>query len=240
MAISVNYLRERVRTLASKGQAGYTTDEDFNLGLGSAVWTIYEYYVKQYEQTKRIADSLQDFVMQSTIQMTNGTANLPNDYVHELETHVKWVDNNCKDGPEIKYCPADYMNSDEVAKTRKSAIRKPSIKKGIFRHEIRNGKLFIYPPSVSEVEFKYLSKPQLPTQNGIPNYYVTTIQSTSQGDFLQFDAFNSIDVPFPEQETENFVDLLLFYLGIETKSSPIVQFAQLKSTEATTAQPQGK
>lgn len=240
MAISVNYLRERVRSLASKGQAGYTTNQDFNLGLQSAVWTLFEYWTKQFEQTRRIADALQEFINRTTITTTNGNANLPDDYVHELETWVKWIDNQCKNGPDIQFCPADYMNTDEVAKTLKSNIRKPSVDKGIFRFTIDGGKFYGYPENVTEWEFKYLAKPNIPKNNGIPNYYVTTLQSNPQGDFEQFDATNSTDIPFPEHQTENFVDLLLFYLGIEIKDNAIVQYAQLKSTEATTTTPQGE
>ena len=243
MAISVEFLRNQVNQLASKDQAGYSTDNEFNDNLASAQNVLFEYYYQLFEVQQQVVDALMPFIKEETVLTPNGVGNFPTDYIHRLQVSYKYVKNkgcttSCKcgnkckpNGPEITVYPVDYMQTDEEAVVLSSYIRKPSIAKRIFRHTFKNNKIYVYPTTISKVGFKYLRKPN-------SAFYATTIVSTSTGDFRQYDAANSIDLEWPVQETENFVDLMLFYLGIEIRSSQILDFVKMKQQQALVNVPQ--
>jgi len=223
MAIQVDYLRDQVRSLAKKDQAGYSTDAEFNQSLRSAELTLYEYYYKQFEATNKILDALEPFIKEVQIPLTNGVGTLPSDEYHRLEVSYLHVVNNCAT-PKITTVPVDYMQANEVAETLRSFIRRPNIDKKILRHTYKNGALYVYPTTVQEVTYKYLRQP-------VFGQYVSTFQSNANGDFSVYDPTLSTQLEWPEQETDNFIDLLLFNLGIELRSTEIINFVKLKQKE---------
>ena len=116
------------------------------------------------------------------------------------------------------------MQADEEADVLSSFIRKPDMKKKIFRHTFKNNKIYVYPTTISKINFKYLRKP-------LAAFYASIIQSTPTGDFRVFDPALSVDLEWPEQEKDNFLDLMLFYLGIEIRSSQIIDFVKMKQKQ---------
>lgn len=226
MPISVQYLREQDANLAAKNQAGYITDSEFNGNLRSAELTLYEYYFRIFEQSSQIVDALNPFIVETTIQLTNGIGDFPSDYRHRLEVGYTWMKNDCYSGaPKIDEIPVDYMQANEEREVLSSAIRKPSIEKKIIRHTFKNDKIYVYPKEVREINFKYLKEP-------VFGVYASTLVSNANGDFDQFDPANSIDPQWPVQETNNLLDLLTFYRGIELRSTALIEFARLKQKNA--------
>lgn len=130
--------------------------------------------------------------------------------------------------PSIKQYPCDYMTTDEEMWTLSSAIRKPSIKKNIYRHTFKNNLIHVYPKEVNSIWFKYLRKSATP-------YWDSTLVSTANGDYEQFIPVGpgslSVDFEFPEQEFSNIVDIMLFYLGVEVRESVLINFVKAKQTQ---------
>lgn len=256
MPINVNLLKERVESLAVKSQNGYVTSSQYNSDLIDANNTLYEYYVNIFEETQRILDALLPFVKETNLPLTRGvfsaTTPFPTDYRHDLEVGVNKVVNNpaneCSDGkckkrscracnpatttlephtalpPIITLYPADYMNTDEERYTLSSAIRKPSMAKNIFRYTYKNGIIHVYPKEVSSIYYKYLRNPLQP-------FWGSTLVSNANGDYEAYDSATSVQIEFPEQEFSNIVDLMCFYLGIEIRETPLIQFAKMKLTQ---------
>ena len=224
MPISVQYLRDQDANLAAKNQAGYITDDEFNGNLRSAELTLYEYYFRLFEQSSQIVDALNPFIAEVQIPLVNGVGDFPTDYKHRLEIGYTWVQNNCAT-PKIEEIPVDYMQANEEREVLSSFIRKPSIPKKRIRHTFKNNQIYVYPKEVREINFKYLKTP-------IFGLYVSTLVSNANGDFEQFDPVASRDLEWPEQETNNILDLLTFYRGIELRSSDLIQFAKMKQKNA--------
>lgn len=254
MAISVNQVKIRVETLAVKSQNGYASSTDFNSDLRDANLTLFEFYIKQFEETERILDAIEPFVIESTLSLTLGqlsaTTPFPADYAHKIEVGVLKVTNNPKNDCGGKGCkksgchscgtkqakpqtilppitqpyPCDYLLSNEEKYTLSSPIRKPSIEKNIYRHSFKNGLIHVYPKETSSIYFKYFKLPPTP-------FWGSTDVSTPDGDFQQFDPSTTIDMGFPEQEFSNVVDLMMLYLGIEIRETPLIQFAKMKQTQ---------
>lgn len=234
MPISVQYLKERIDSLATKGQNGYSTTESYNLGLQSANITMFEFYFKQFQLNSRITDALHPFIKELETPLTLGLdaaeGAYPSDYFHSLEIWFRKVVNTST-VPKINPVTVYALNTNQSG-TLGASVRRPSLDNNMLWHEFKNGKLFVYPKELTKVQWKYLRKPVIPLTNGLPSWFVTTIVNPTGNDPVEvFDAANSTDLEFPQQEEENFVDLLLFYLGIEVESSPIIEFAKLKQKE---------
>jgi len=225
MAISVEFLYNQTQDLAAKNQSGYQTTEEFNNSLLSAQNAIFKYYYQQFEQTQEILDALRPFIKTETLSLTPSafysSSQLPSDYRHRLEvSYVYTTNNDCGQGVTSELQSVDYMQTDEVASTLSNAIRKPSIPKKILRHTLEGNLIKVFPP-VQSVDIKYLRNPITPV-------YATTLVSNADGDFEQFDAANSVDLEWGEQETETFINVLLMQLGFEIKDSELIQYSQLK------------
>lgn len=232
MAIDVNTLKIRIEALARKSQNGYASSVDFNSDLNDANLTIYEFYYAEFERTQKIVDALNPFIKEEDLVLTEGvlsaTVAFPTDYFHRLEVGVNKLvnaDNDCEPGTTVKPpiqtpYPCDYLHQSEERSTLSSPIRKPSVKKAIYRHTFKNNIIHVYPKSVPSIYFKYLRKPAVPFWN-------STNESNANGDFEQYTASGSTQIEFPAQEFSMFVNLMLFYLGIETKG-PLIEYAKAK------------
>jgi hypothetical protein len=125
--------------------------------------------------------------------------------------------------PNIQYFPVDYMNSNEVFYTLSSPIRQPSIQNNIYRHQILNNTIYVY-PKLDKVVLKYLRRTTTPVWGSTP-------VSTPTGDFAQYDPAISVNFEWQYENFQDLVDLVLFYLGLQVKDSEIVQFARLDQQE---------
>lgn len=257
MAISVNTVYERVSVLAKKSQNGYQSGADFNSDLIDANLTLYEYYVNIFEETQRILDALIPFVVEAQLPLTQSTFSattpFPSNYAHRLEIGVLKTTNSMKNDcggkgcgshgchscnstlvttrqpvtvypPDMQLYPCDYLVTNEVMWTLSSAIRKPSIQKGIYRHTFKDGLIHVYPKETKRIYFKYLKQPATPV-------WGSTFVSNANGDFEQYNPAASTDLEFPPQEISNIVDLMCFYLGIELRETPLINFAKQKQTQ---------
>jgi len=221
--IKIDYLKSRVEQLARKARgAGYASKDEFNSDIAEAQTASFEYYLQIFEQTKKVSDALIPFIVEATLTLdSKGKVVFPPDYRHWLEVGYNYVVNSdCGEEPEQQWCPVDYMRAHEEKYTLRSAIRKPSITKKIFRWTSKNNMIYVY-PAVQNIEFKYFKNPPAAVWD-------STITSTPTGDAELYDAANSTDLIWNEAELSSFVDVLLAYLGIQIKDTELVQFAMSK------------
>jgi len=126
--------------------------------------------------------------------------------------------------PEITYVPIDYMNSNEVFYTLSSPIRKPNLAKNIARHEELDNTIKVYPIDMKQVVLKYLRRTTQPFWNSTP-------VSTANGDFEQYNPVGSIDFEWQYENFQDLVDLVMFYMGMQTRETDLIKFAQMDQQE---------
>jgi len=229
MAISVNDLKIAVESLSKKSQNGYLSSNDYNSDLQQANLLIYEYYYKIFELEERIVDALNPFLVEVTLPLTQGarsaTTPFPANFFHRVECSVNKVTNqDCGEQPLVQTINCDYLLSNEVSYTLSSSIRRPSIKKNIYRHTYINNIIHVFPKETQNLILKYLRKPNQPV-------WASTPTSTPNGDIEIYNPGASVQVEFPEQEFNNFVDILLFSLGIQLRENAILNFVKMKQQE---------
>jgi hypothetical protein len=218
--ISVDFLYRRVNLdLARLGKSGYTSGEEFNRALSSARVTLYNYYHKLFEETKHISEALAPFVKDLTVSVfPNGLLALPDDYRNRISVAANVAFNTgCKDDPEpdTHYQVFEYLKSHEVDQNLSSPIRKPDFSKRKAYCWLSNESIKI-DPILSKVNLRYF-------REDVDAEWASTFDPDT--DEETYDATNSTDLDWPEQEKENFVTLLSLYKGIAVRENALVQFA---------------
>ena len=157
---------------------------------------------------------------------------IPDTFAAHEVVDVQFQENKTSLPPEVELYPCDYLLTNEEKYTLTSAVRKPSTLKNIFRHTFKNNLIHVYPRETRVLEFKYLRVPVTP-------FWDSFASSTANGDievFIPIGGTNpntgapslTTDFEFPAQEEENIVDLLLLFMGIEMRSSPLIEFARTR------------
>lgn len=222
--IDVRYIRNTISDLSAKGQSGRVNDLEFNNLLQAAQTTLFEYYYKVFESTQKILDALKVFIKKVTLPVNNGECDYPQDYVHKLAVTYTLIKNTCK-GIIQEEIPVDYMEINEVNYTLIDPIRRPNLARKIVRYSTWNNKIQVYPRTVKSINLIYLKKPVVPK-------YASVIIQTPNGDFEQYDPINSVHLEWDEQETQNIIDLMLFYHGIVIRENALIEYARLKQKES--------
>jgi hypothetical protein len=222
MPISVQYLHDFTKDLLAKDQAGWRTTDEFNRMLQAAEQTLFEFYYQQFEQSQKIVDAIVPFLVTTNLNLTNGVSPLPSNYWHRATVGYRWIKNQDCGDPIVEDIPVDYMQVNEVFDTLSNPIRKPSLPKKIVRHTFIGKDLYVYPIETKSVIFRYFRQPQY-------GLYSTTLVSTADGDFENYDANTSTDLEWGQQETQNLANLIMFMSGVEIKDSQVVEYAMAKS-----------
>jgi hypothetical protein len=229
MAVSVQYIYDRVSSLIKKDQAGYMTTPSFNLDIKAANDVLLEYYYVIYEQTKKIANALTPFVIEVPLTNSGQTQfssifDYPTDFYHETELKfIKTINSECSE-PISTMETIDYLQDNEEGYTLSSPIRRPRItdNETIVRWNRKNNKIHAYPVQVKEIILKYIRKPVVPI-------YSTTPTATPTGTFEVFSPPPiSVDFEWGDQEAENIIDLILLYQGMQLRETAIINFAKTK------------
>ena len=221
--ISVQFVFESVNDLSRKNNAGYTSSEEFNRHLSKVQDILMRYYYKLFEEKQIVVDALMPFLVESRLIIgANGIVAMPEDYRHRLEVGYLDIQNpDCdNDEPTIKPKPCHYLAANEVIETLSSPIRKPSKKKGIYKHTFVNNYMQLYPEDLTGYcHFKYIRDPK-------EALYNTTIDTVNRIEV--YDPTTSIDLEWNDQDKDNIVDLLLMFRGIAIRESALIQWVQQK------------
>lgn len=220
--ISVQTLYNRVNDLSKKDQSGYASVDEFNRDLRNCENIAYEYYYQIFQETQKIADALEPFVVEEVLPISGGYVNYPGDYRHpaEMVYHKVVSAENC-DKPEIEELPMDYLHANEERDTMVSYTRKPSLKTKQLYYTQVNKKLRVRPIDlIGNVMFKYFKT---------PTYGVYGIVLNLDEQVEVYDPSISQDLEWREQEETHILNLLLLHRGISIDDDPLVQFAILKT-----------
>lgn len=216
---AVDYIFDRVnKTLARKGQAGYSSKADFNGDSRDSENMLMEYYYKMYEETQKISDALYPFLEEEELSIDVGYIQYPKTYRHADEmSYIKIVaDANCEK-PVRTEIPMDKLQSNEERDVMQSFIRKPSLEKELYYWVQMKNRIRIRPMELTgKVVFKYFRNP-------LCAVYETKVNLVKQLDV--FDRATSKDYEWNEQETPNLIDLILIHKGISIRDTDIINFA---------------
>lgn len=217
--INVQTLFDRVNTdLARRDKAGYTSNDEYNRALEEAQQMLMEYYHALFERTKSIAESVQPFLKKENISISAGSASNPADYRHLIKVEYVLLENTGGE-PTVEYFP---MNQEKTNENRSSsAIRKPV--QGIedtYAFGFESGGIYVLPSTLSgKVRMTYLRAPTTATR---------AITYDAVNDLEVYDAGSSVQLEWPSQEQTNFVDILLWNKGLETRDSAVIQWVMGK------------
>jgi hypothetical protein len=218
--VDVNLIWNNVRDLSRKDHAGYISTDEFNRTINLAQKDLFDYYLAMYEKTGRYAVALAPFRVQVQLSAsTPGIYPLPADYRQWCEAGVIWWDNQCGGGL-TELLPAEPLRANEKYLTLSSPIRKPSMARRIFKYQIIDDDLHLYPIDFQgQVQLEYLKNPP----NAARGYTLNLV--TFEEDY---NAQTTTNLIWPESETSNFTDLILFYKGIVVQSTPLLNWVATK------------
>jgi len=218
--ISIYSLWESVRDLTRKDNAGWTDMDEFSRLVNNAQQDLFDYYIA--EEFSRAKSALQIFIKEATLsQSLPSYYNLPSDYRYPLVSGAVVIQSaDCT--PSIDNYPADHLDSDEALLVLRSPIRKPDLAKRRFAFEILTDKIKAYPK-----EFKgrwYLKYYRNPTA-AVLNYTLDTVNQLQT-----YNPVGTVNLEWPENERQNFIDLILVYKGALLDKPGLVNWAMAKKS----------
>ena len=219
--IKVNYIFDRVnKTLGRKNQAGYSSASDFNGDLKDSENILMEFLYKKFEETQKVSDALNPFIREVELPILDGFIQYPLKYRHPLEMSYRYIKSSpeCKE-PVSDEILIDKLQTNEERDTMASAIRKPSLEKGLLYWVQLSDRIRIRPTSLTgSVFFKYLINPTY-------GEYKTTIDLANE---IEVYDPTSVDLMWNEQETTDIIDLVLFHKSVSIRDSELLNFAMQK------------
>ena len=214
MAISVDTVYQKVLALANKEQIGYITPQEFNLFADQAQMEILEQYFYDINQFGRIPgndteysdmlrlldEKLAILKKSSTETVTNGVLALSSN-VYKLGSI--YHDSGAK---------LEEINYNEHKLRNLSSLTKPTLKRPIYVNQ--NGKINIYPNTITSVFISYVKKPLKPNWGYVVVNDKPLYNSTSSTDFELH----------PTEEPE-LVYRILVFAGIAIEKPQLSQMA---------------
>jgi hypothetical protein len=218
--ISPQFIFDRVAALSKKDKAGYMSAQEFTDDLNQAQEILMEYYYDRFEDSQKTVDSLQPFIKESNLPISNGFVAFPSDYRHRVEVSYNLTEKNCEGPPKLVKCPMPHLHINERSETLQSSVRRPSLKKKRFYHSYVNNKLQVFPSDLlGTVCFTYIIQPP-------EAKYAVTIDVFN--DEENYDPINSIDLIWNAQDSEELVSIMLLFKGIQVRESALIQWVNEK------------
>ena len=192
-------------------KSGYMKDvtiDQFNLLLKNANTELenqvygYEQSPKGYETSQKRTDSLRHLKTSSTISLTSGVGNIPDDYFHI--SYILYGD-----------IAVNVVTDYEYAEMKDNAILEPSVYYPIA--VIGDTTFTVYPTSISSVTFAYLKHETTPV-----------LAFKSENGIYAYDSSTSVQLQWPEEDQIEIVRIMLTYLGISIGRNDIVQYMEQK------------
>lgn len=217
--IDVNYIYNRVSDLSAKHKSGYITNDQFNRDLTHMQDLLFRYYVDMYASTKRVVDVMATFVDFKSVKVIEGLVTPPNNFEHMIEGTTLLLENDC-DGEVIVTEHPIYRLINDRNMTLSSPIRKPSKTKNLYYYDLMGESLYIYPEDVSgRMRIKYFRKPNVATR-------AVTIDTTTDDE--TYDEDNSTQLEWKSIETDNIIDIMLFFKGVQIRETNLLQWVGAK------------
>lgn len=221
--MNVDYIYKRVLDLSAKDRSGYIDPNEFNRNLRDSENLLYDFYLMNYDKTKREQEALNPFIEKERISQVNGSYPHPNNYRRNIGAMVSVVSyEECDGEPKEKLYPADELKATEFTHTITSTIRSPSLKRKLFRLENLNGFHKVLPEEFKgDLILKYLRYP-------IYGEWVGTLNEISQE--FEYDATSSTQLEWNVAEESDLIDLILFHVGIQIRETELLSWAAAKKS----------
>lgn len=217
--VNVNSIWQLIRDVSRKDHAGYLSTDEFNRVLNLAEQLLFDYYIWVYDTTARIESALDPFRVSEQVPYLSAGYVLPSNFRQRLEFGAIWLESSC-DGLVQTIHPAPPMDGAEKLLTVSSEVRRPSLAKRVFRHQIIAGRLMIYPSTFTgSVHLEYLRNPTY----GVRGY---TLDTGSQEEV--YNPSTSTNLEWPQSEIGNILDIMLFIKGMQTQSGAIIEWIKAK------------
>lgn len=210
MALQIEKIHKVFADLQGSNIASSHPPDQIDRVLYMIIVDLFNKYYDHYVKTKKISDYLRLFKRVATMQVTDGIANIPEEYAHFREvylsddkTHVPIVE--------------DLFWKGRV----NSKINPPSASEPIARIEPSEStnvtRLQIVPSTgISAIKLYYFKVPTEPK-------YAYTISGSS----YVYDEANSVDVEFPIGMFPDIVVRLLNYFGIKLREGQMIQVTEI-------------
>jgi len=220
--INVDTLYSRIKDLARKDKAGYLSNDEFNRNLLNAQITIFEYYFEQFESTQVVPDRLAPFVVRGNYVLpASGLVTLPSNYKHHIRANFLKTVNVAGGQPTLTKIPAIPIEGTEINMTLSSPVRGPGISKGNVYYRVANGKVEVYVGGApGGLEFEYLRQPTTPSRS---------VELDLTNDEEGYDSGTSVQLEWDSHDEPTFVDVLLYYYGLPTRQSEIIQWLSARN-----------
>lgn len=215
--ISVDSIYNRVNLdLSRKDKTGYTSNAEFNRDIAQAQVVLMNFYHRRYQAEKHFSEAVVPFKVPVDLTVSGGRATLPDNFRHMISVHATIVDSSCEDQPKSRVVPLEPIK-DGANGILSGGIYSPDLDLGIAWYERFNSYLTIHPSELKKVTLTYLRDPAAATR---------AVDIDTVNDLETYNAANTVDLEWPDQEYSNFVSLLMFFKGVSLKENILIQFAQ--------------
>jgi hypothetical protein len=199
--------------LSNKGTGGYSSSDEFNRSIADAQNILLDYYVRHYEESGVITDSVRVFIKRDNLSLTNYVAPLPGDYRRWVDgVFIELYNDDECDEPTKKEILMYYCHGNGFNLTEANAIRKTGEKRVNYTIEganLRAGR------KTGRVLFSYIRKP-----NAAVRGYTTNEETRNE----DYDAATTTDLEWPDSEANMIIAIMLYFKGIEIRDLKLQQF----------------
>lgn len=216
--ISIEEVFLSIRELLSKDKANYTSTDEFNRRSERAEKLLWNFYAKHFDEHAAIPDGMIPFHA-TALQILDANAqfSLPTDFGRRLIARYRKATTVPGGEPATSDTRMQFLEKEEELLTEDSVIRGPSTAKNRLYYTISNGKMQVFPRSLTgRVYFEYLRLPVY----GVRGY---TVDVTSKEE--DPDPGTTTDYQWPVKERGNLEDLILLQYGIIMKQTDILTWA---------------
>lgn len=225
--ISIERIYKRVNEdLAGKGTGGYSSSDEFNRDIADAQNILLDYYVRNYEISGVITDSVRVFLKKDNLSLTNYVAQLPDDYRRWVDCVFVEIynDDECE-SPTTKNIVMYYTHGNGWNLTESSPIRKTSARR--VNYTIEGSTLRAGRPT-GRVLMNYIRKPN----EALRGY--DTNEVTKNEDY---NSATTVDLEWPDSEANMLIAIMLYFKGVEIRDLKLQQFViGLKQIESVAGQ----
>jgi hypothetical protein len=149
--------------------------------------------------------------------VTAGVLPYPTDYAHRDEityNFIKTINNVQTTFPK----PVEILRESQASERRGNYTKQPTTQNPI--GVIKNDGIYIYPATITAVDFSYFRWP------------IDPVFAYTPGDgYITYDSANSTEFEWPVDEHMTLVTMMLAYIGINLREADIYQYAEVKKAK---------
>lgn len=217
--VGTEHLYQVITELSRKERNAYVGTTAFNRVQRLVQDALFDYYLKDYHLDRKIADALNPFLVSEKLPVVDQSFDAASTERTILSIAGVVVKNVPGGEPVVSEHPAKFLAPHEELTTVTSSVRRPDIGCKRFYWAKRGTSYYFYPAGVTSVRASYLRQP-LDAFRGITIDTANVVENP--------DPASTIDFEWDSDQEGPLVELFLFYLGLQTKESSLIQWVQAK------------